>query len=344
MRTSVFFRYGDEGFESAFSTLHLTNGVTLEISCGADGLVLKNSSLVPFAVYYYKDDSHFLFTSSFFEMENWLKARGIPLEFKRPLTKPYTSKMDVDRIRSCSTVESLTRYSQLHIHPDGSFETLPAKDEIFSIPLDSEEGARLLNSFIQKYKKIIRSFPSFTPTITGGLDTRILSGIWRGCENLSGEFYLKAVKPDGKNDVAKGQAEIRIANTILDRINYSFTRTEDPSDYTLCGILTEGNRTEENLNDKDFYYEFVAHHFSKRDLMYSRNHICPFMDNDYLRLAHPCPNFMRILLAYLLCPELLDIELYSFEFEPIYYLAEKFPELCEKAKAYIQKYRDILTL
>ena len=42
---------------------------------------------------------------------------------------------------------------------------------------------------------------------------------------------------------------------------------------------------------------------------------------------------MRVLLAEILCPDLLDIELYSFSYDPMYYLREKFPELSERTEA-----------
>ena len=343
MDTSTYFKFTDEGFEGAFSELKLINGVTVELKRDGDGMVLKNSSLAPFAVYYYRHGSHFIFTSSFFAMQDYMQAHGLKIEYNRPLVKKYMSKPDVDMIRSCSNIPSITQYAEIRMNGDGSHEVVPAKDGLFSIELDSEQGAATLNAFIKKYRQMVPSLPSFTPTLTGGLDTRTMIGFWRGAENLSGEYYLKAVKPDGNNHVEKGREEIRIAEVILDRLHYSFSRTEDSSDFTLCGILTEGNRFEENLNDKEFYSEYVAHHFSKRDLMYSKNHICPFLDNEYLKLKHPCPNFMRVLLAEILCPDLLDIELYSFSYDPMYHLREKFPELSERAQAYMQKYRAILT-
>lgn len=216
--------------------------------------------------------------------------------FKKSVLKDY-------KLNHCNYIEN---WSKLILKRDGSFEKIDYPMIPYSVNL--KDAYDIVHKWLLKYKKGVNDYINhgiFFPTITGGLDTRYLSSLYKDRISEIPYYYIRDVKLDGKNEVELGLADlecsIKVSNTlgIKDRIN------EFPNGkITISGMFSEATRGMYTLdiNEPIFIYKFIQHH------NFSGNLLFPYADDLFLIIKQPNKDVFRCLLCLLLCPELMDLE------------------------------------
>ena len=329
----------DQNFDKIKSQQETTvAGITTKLRKDRKEIMVEVNSLAPFAIYKWEKDGHFAISNRLDKIEEYIQQFGCELTYT-PVPSKYLNKAYVNRARDCN-VEKVTRWSKVKIDSKGNIKIIPPKKQPFSIELTSKRGVRYLLKWLKKYLIIAKQEidkNNFIPTLTGGLDTRTLTWFWRDWYQ-GDEYFLKAVKPDGKNDINKGKKEIIFSQQVLNRIGLKLTRKELRGEKnSLLGTFTEGGKIFP-LNDLDFIYDYISLHMSKKSIHYTTKGIFPFVDVLYLQLRHPEIHYMRTLLALLLCPDLLDIPLYGVSGEPPYLFCKKFNSLISRVEVFIQRH------
>lgn len=209
-------------------------------------------------------------------------------------------------------VNYIENWYKVILKSDGEFVVKENDKNIKWFALDIKNNPDYLQNFISKYRKYINELIDeklFIPSITGGLDTRFLTGLFRGREKDIDRYYLKSVKPDGKSNVEKGKIEVIIAETVVSKLGIKGERVEKLDDcYTVSGMFNENCNEYDNPNDPQYIYKIIQHSYSNKNNY--GNKILPFISDDYLRIKQD-GEFMRVLLALILRPELILIPLVS---------------------------------
>lgn len=256
--------------------------------------------------------------------------------------EPYSLfKESVKKDYKIKHIQFIENWSKVIIHPDGSFEKTDYPLKPYSTPL--KESYYLVHNLLIKYKKIIENLlklGQFIPTITGGVDTRCLTALYRDKikEYNINTFYIKEIKNDGKNREGLSQADLDSAIKVANYLGIK-NHTEDKSKkFTVSGMYTEANRGmyNMNINDVRFIYKFIQHQIRGVWMVY------PFADDLFLQIEQPNKDVFRCLLALLLCPDLLGIELIGTQetFEKHnkqpYYFFDEYRKAIEEAQEIIE--------
>lgn len=310
-------------------------------------VVLETSFLAAPCVYWIKKDNLFCFCFEAGQVEYFAKINNISIF---PFNKATLGEIGMHLKKSVAknyeySFNFIENWKKVTIHSDGTFE----KEDYPLIPysLDLKENYTLFINWLKKYKqKIIKliSEDKFVPTLTGGLDSRTLIGLYR--EKLSEKninYHLKAVKTDGKNQIEKGSSEIIIADAIAHKIGLQERLENLPEGkISSTSILNENARFLSNPNNTDFIYKYIQHSYDNVT-KYERK-LNPFLDDDYLKFKQET-DFMRVLLALLLIPDLIQYRLIGtteeYEENPDGYLfEEKYANIIPKAKELIAYWED----
>lgn len=326
----LYFKFTNKELIISNKTVRLNYFYEFSIKSVTDHIEITNTSLIPIAIFYYIiDKDNFCYSTSFDDVKTYLILHNITIDYTDDYTY-YENKPDIIEIQKCKTIKKITKYNKLNIYINGTYVIQEFKDEIKTIPLNCDLWINTLIQWIRRYTDLVNQL-DFTPTLTGGLDTRILTYFWKN--NTYNSYYLKAIKNDHKNNLYKGLKEIEISQKVLDRLHKNLKRIEYFTGYTYSGLFSEMDNFDDN-----FLYEFVSYHFSNRDLC-TTNTILPFLDSNYLKLAKPSFPYMKVFLAKLLCPNLLDIEIYSHDNCPVYFFEDTFGRCLSKLVEFrIRKY------
>lgn len=203
-------------------------------------------------------------------------------------------------------INFIENWQSVTIHSDGTFEKIDYPLKPYSI--DLKNSYDIIRLWLLKYKRIVNQLideKRFIPTISGGLDTRILSSIYRDRTSEIDSYYLRDVKLDGKNNIELGKADLEVAKKVAQRLGIQNRVTEIPENMlSLSGMYSEMGRGfyRMNVNDPEFIYKFIQHRSNSTSI------IQIFNDDLFLCLKHPAKKVMRAMLVLLLCKDLMDIE------------------------------------
>lgn len=300
-----------------------------------DEIVISTEYPVSNCWYYIKIKDNFILTNRINEIDrfcfdNGLIPQGDMLKiFKYRL---YHKSAEVTYKLQYKYIED---FREIRVKADGAYSYTPFGFKSFW--KDPKENYDQIKEFLLKYKRTIKQLITdgvFLPTLTGGLDSRTIIGLYRDELGCIESYYLKAVKPDGKNHVEKGMKEIDVAEIVWKRLGVSPTRTE-----SLNGCVTVSGRLNENQRDKnmDFVNTFWVDKVIRHD--YNTEKIVKlYTDPLYLELMQT-KNIYRCLFALLLIPDLLDIPLVGMSDD---YYAEGTYDFYEKYKTEIQEAKAIM--
>ena len=266
-------------------------------------------------IYYVKKDNLFAFSFDCDSVVKFALDNGIEL------TDTYDNLNQIDdNIRAHIKTSVLKNYKynvnyienwkSVTLTSDGEFEVVENTFEPFTISV--REKPECLQEFINTYREYVNKLIDdklFIPSITGGLDTRFLTGLFRGREQDIDKYYLKSVKPDGKSNVEKGKMEVKIAEMVISKLGIKGERVEKLDGcYTLSGMFNENCNEYKNPNDPEYIYKIIQHSYSNKNNY--GNKILPFISDEYLQFKQD-GEFMRVLLTLILRPELIFIPLVS---------------------------------
>ena len=318
-----------------------TTGISTIMDCHRKSITLTINSMAPFAIYVWRQGAHYAVTNKLDLLAEHIAKFGCELTYTH-VKALNESKPFVNRARDCN-VEKITQWRQVKISAEGVVKVTKLPKPPYTVPLTSQRGIKILLKWLKKYLVITQKLiqrNQLIPCLTGGLDTRTLTWFWRD-KYRGKEYYLIGVKPDGTNDPVKGQTEIKYAEAVLQRLGLPLKRVETVPEYcvNLSGMFTEHGCFAAQFNNPAFLYDFVAYHFSRSEdeMFYSSYNLWPFVDNLYLSLQHPKTYYMRTLLAELLCPDLLDIDLLSYYDRPSYSFKREFADLIVEVEQFIEK-------
>ena len=216
----------DENFDSVMSQQEKTYaGIVTKLHKLLDTVSITVNTLAPFAIYKWEAAGHFAIQTNL--ISEYITKFGYELTYT-PVESKYANKKNyVDKARNVD-LQKITHWQTVIINKQGNVRTILPKKKVYTIPLNSKRGVKYLLRWLKKYlliaKRLIKE-NKFIPTLTGGLDTRILTWFWRDLYH-GDKYYLRAVKNDGKNNVAKGQVEIEFATQVLNKLGKQLTRIE----------------------------------------------------------------------------------------------------------------------
>jgi len=232
-------------------------------------------------------------------------------------------------------IEFIENWSKVIIYPDGTFEKTNYPLQVFSV--DLKDAYDLLHNLFIKYKKLAKECidnNDFIPTITGGMDTRSLSALWRDNykDNL---FFVKEVKNDGKDNIELCLADYECAINVANRLGITEHTNYRGNKKTISGMYSINSFANKLLNDPDYICKFIQHSAGWS------NELRPFADDLFLQIRHPEKKVMRALLMLLLAKDLSDLPLICSQwlFEKYDYKPYSFYDYYDEE---IQKAQEIL--
>ena len=203
-----------------------------------------------------------------------------------------------------------------------------------------------LVKFFNKYQDIVNyeiDNKTFLPTLTGGLDSRAFIGYYKNRVSELEGYFQTPVKQDGKNNVAHGALEVKLANRICNAIGLKDNMITDLGEYnTISGFFNENAEEYDDPNDFEYITKVIQHGWDNSHQY--RNKITPYMDDDYLMFKQEGERYRIMFLLYMV-PELIN-----YPFISGVSLFNKYPEgFCFTEgpinKQYIKKgYEDVLKI
>lgn len=176
-----------------------------------------------YGIYLYVNEDYFAISNSFLYLVEFLKDKQ-PISFN----KDYADSFLFSDLVSLAYGETLI--NEIEVLPRNYRVIINKKDASLnydeidyqerSIPLDSHEGIKILDSWYFKWVNIIRNLKSKTNNIeidlSGGLDTRIIAALW-----LTSNIDLNQIKIRSLNlDMHCIPEDYRIASQIADEFNF----------------------------------------------------------------------------------------------------------------------------
>lgn len=270
-------------------------------------------------IYYIKKDNLFAFSFDPFLVVEFAKQNNISLTDTYDNVKQINDNVG-SHIKSSikkrykHNLSYIEGWKKVILNSDGNFEII--KNEFIPFQLDIKEHYIEFKNFLLKYKKYIDYLIDkklFLPTLTGGLDTRYFTGLYRNRVNELDGYFCTSVKQDGKNNYEQGQLEIKLADEVAYKINLKQERfedldTENKHYCTITGMFNENADSYKNANDPEYIYKLVQHGYDNTHQYI--NKLTPFLDDDYLQFKQE-GEIIRCLLMILLAPDLLHIPFIS---------------------------------
>lgn len=286
-----------------------------------DDIVFEANFVACPCIYYKKQNNLFAFSFDCDLVVDFCKKEGIPL------TDTFDNLNDINpNIRKHIKSSIIKRYkynldyiegwSKVTLHKDGTFDIVKSTFEPFEYEIWDEYDK--FKAFLLKYKKLACGFADsgrLIPTITGGLDSRALIGLYREKVDKIDKYFLTAIKQDGKNNVEQGQLELKIAEQVARKIGIGTNRVEfldngDSEYITITGMFNENALECKDPNDPEYIYKIIQHGWANKYQYQYINKLTPYMDDDYLKFKQH-GELTRMLLLLLLVPDLLHIPFIS---------------------------------
>lgn len=266
-------------------------------------------------IYYVKQDNLFAFSFDPDSVVNFAKENNI--ELKDDYSNMYLIN---DNVRSHikSSIKKRYKYNLNYIEGwkkvvlncNGEFEIV--KNDFIPFTKDIKNNFNDFKNFLDKYKRYIDKLIDkdlFMPTLTGGLDTRYFTGLYRDRVNELPGYFCTSVKQDGKNNYNQGQLELRLAEQVAKKIGLKNERFEDLGKYnTITGMFNENANEYKNPNDVEYVYKILQHGYDNTHQYI--NKLTPFLDDDYLQFKQD-GEMVRCLLSIYLADDLLLIPFIS---------------------------------
>ena len=308
------FAINNNSFTDNFTPYHEENYVGQFIDCQKinNKIILTTNFISAPRIICTKKNDLFVFDLGRDEIKNFLELNfEDPYKTKEELAEPYcrfTKTVIGDYL--FNHVNYIENWSKIIISQDGQFEKIDYNLTLYSMEL--KDSFDIVYNWLKKYKIAVNKLISenkFIPTITGGIDTRTLTFLYKPNiqENNINTFYIKAVKNDGKNRLILGEADLNCALQVAEAIGINNYSEIIPSGYvTVSGKFSESNRGMFGLepNDQFFVFKIIQHHILKSGIS---KVLLPMADDEFLMIKQPGKDIFRCLLALLLCPELLTL-------------------------------------
>lgn len=266
-------------------------------------------------IYWIRSDKGWAFSFDYRLVEEYCKNIGIELsENYENLSSisdniKFHIKQSIKQTYKCN-FQYIEGWKKVILFEDGSFDVTNYDLPLFS--LDIKYNYDAFKQFLLKYKKAIKKLIDsqlFIPTLTAGIDSRGLSGLWKEYVDLLPGYFLMDIKNDGKNHVQQGAKEIELASYVANALNLKNVRYKELPEpvVTMTGILNENAIAYDNPNDPEYIYKIIQHSWGPNN--YHRK-LTPFIDDDYLVFKQDGELF-RLLLIFLLNKELAHIPFLS---------------------------------
>lgn len=311
------------------------SGKTMKCFSAGKDIVFETDFVSANRIAYCFHDDKFIFTFHIDNIVDFLKQFYTEDQiYKEPEPQYARYRNSIRKDYSVNYVQFIDNWKRLVVHPDGTFDLTEDDFVPYTIPLiDAYDN---LHKLFVKYKLYIEShIDKFIPTISGGVDTRVLSSLYRNLTDKIPGFYLRDYKLDGKNNVDLGKLDLECAYKVADRLGIKNRFSVLPEGYlTMAGVFTENVRCMygQELNEPKFFYECIKH-----DRLQSR-FIKPFKDELFVSIKQPDKDVFRCLALLLLVPDLMDLpfngtkDLYEkYNHEPYDFFKEN-KEALEEAK------------
>ena len=289
-----------------------------------DNIIFEANFVACPCIYYVRQDNLFCYSFDVDQVVEFAQQHNIPLtdtydnlNFISDNIRKHIKSSIIKRYKY--NVNYIEKWKKVILHSDGSFEM--EENTFIPFQLEIKDNYDLFKKFILKYKKLVDNLIDkkiFVPTITGGLDTRALTGLYRDRVDEIPFYYLKGVKNDGKNNVIKGLKEIEIAEQVCKRLKLKATRIEnlkqnDIQYVTLSGQFNENTNSYDNPNDTDWIYKILQHAWGNKDIYRYDYQLLPFLDDDWLlfKQSMDFKELQRILFVLILARDLIHIPFIS---------------------------------
>lgn len=221
-------------------------GVYVMIRKIEDEIIINQDFSGNFGIYIYenKNSGYFALSNSFLLLEEYLVGKQ-----NFTINKDYADSLIISGLCSPSIYETMV--NEITIIPPNAFIIINIKKNDFkiyyidykesSIPLESKEGLKIIDKWIDKWRYILRSLKKKTDNISidlsGGFDSRLVLSIF-----LNSDIDINSVKINSYNDTRHTHEEdFKIASNIS--IKFGFK---------LNSFNLDNNGTQMSLKDSLF--------------------------------------------------------------------------------------------
>ena len=216
----------------------LPQGVYIMIRKIKEKIIINQDFYGCFGLYIFenKEDNYFALSNSFLLLEEYLMNKQ-----NISLNKEFADNLIVTSLCSFSIGETLIK--EIKQIPSNSFIVIDIKRKKYKInfidykentvPLESEEGLKLIDNWVDKWGYILRSLKKQTDNISidlsGGFDTRIMFALLLNSGFDLNEFYIHSYQ-DTKHD---HDIDFKIANNISSKFGFKLNKCKLNNNFTI---------------------------------------------------------------------------------------------------------------
>lgn len=223
-----------------------------------DKIIISQDFNGSYGIYLYENENEFIISNSFFKLVNYVKE-----DYTITLNKEYADAFIAADF--CSLIYEETLVNEIRLLPKNyelSIE-IPSKKINFNeinynentISLDSKEGMDILDSWFNRWIKIIRSIKkrsnNFTFDLSGGFDSRLMLTLM-----LSSNINLNDIHINSIND-SRHEEDYEIASSIADTFGFELNREikTNKQDTTMSNMILNSFYTKLGVH-KQFYFRY----------------------------------------------------------------------------------------
>ena len=217
-------------------------GAYVLVKRNSNEIVISQDFIGSYGIYLYEKDDYFAISNSFFKLVDYLKTNH-----KMTLNEDYASISLIPKTLSSlihektlvNEIKCIPRNFKLHIDLDSkeiSYEKTVYND--FSVPLNSEEGLKLLDKWFDKWVGIIRTIKQKTNymslDLSGGFDTRMIMALVLNANIDVNSINVYSIDNNQHNH----DEDFRIASSIADEYGFTLNKGLDVEYYNFADVQT----------------------------------------------------------------------------------------------------------
>ncbi|WP_298522460.1 hypothetical protein [uncultured Methanobrevibacter sp.] len=205
-------------------------------------IIISQDFIGSYGIYLYEKDDYFAISNSFIKLVDYLKTNH-PMTLNEDYASisliPKTLSSLIHEKTLVNEITCIPRNFKLHIDiksKEISYEKTVYDD--FSVPLNSEEGLKLLDKWFYKWVEIIRAIKQKTNNmsldLSGGFDTRMIMALVLNANIDINSINVYSIDNNQHNH----NEDFRIASSISDEYGFTLNSGLDVEYYNFADIQT----------------------------------------------------------------------------------------------------------
>jgi len=287
-------------------------------------VILESPNILKPSVYYFKQGNYFALSNSVVRLIHHIESKGftpiIDSELLKNWFKIYgkdngdgtsrvTTSVSLKIIEPFENIKIIRNWTRIKVNESSiSIEEVDVS-KYLAVPI--KDSFEILNKWISKYKNYL-SKNRYMPTLTAGIDSRILTYFWRDDESI------KTVRCKKQKSYTHHYYDGYLATYVLNKLKRDDIKLiEKKNAPLLSGYGTEVYRCHNKYSTEQRINKFTNHLNCYSAIFYT-SHTYPFLDDLFIRIAPEEKDLLHTCLLLWLAPDLLDIPFHTIEDMPIY--------------------------